>query len=145
MANADRGRKLFIRSVLATSATIATFAGAQSLAMLDMRQYEAQAVPAADSSAVTTTTTNNVVLTTPVPTVSSASAEPQIQVAAPSIVILRGSQNVAQSGTTNQTVSAVPTVTFTQSSPTVMPAPALAPPQPVIVQQPVRQSSRSTR
>lgn len=43
MANADRNRKLFVRSVLVTGSTIATLVGAQGLIMLDVNQANAAA------------------------------------------------------------------------------------------------------
>jgi len=118
MANPDRTRKLLVRSALVTSATIATFVGAQNLAMLDATRLEAMFTP------------------TPVPVVHAA-PDLVIQQAAPSIIILR------RAGQTGDVA-----VNPAASLPVVIqpPAPAeVAVPAPVIVQQPIIQSSRSSR
>jgi hypothetical protein len=129
MANTDRARKLLVRSAMATSATIATFVGAQNLAMLDTRMIALTLTPSAESAVV-----------------SPAAAMPQtaaptllIQKSAPSVIVLRQPQ------TTNQMVSyqssAQGNVMAIQP-----PVPAqMSAPSPVIVQQPVQQSSRSSR
>jgi hypothetical protein len=129
MANPDRTRKLLVRSALVTSATIATFVGAQNLAMLDATRLEALFTPEA-------VVVNPLAeITTPVPVVRAA-PDLVIQQAAPSIIILRRAGDAAVS------------VNPGGSSPVVIqpPAPAeVAAPAPVIVQQPIVQSSRSSR
>ncbi|MBK8032762.1 MAG: hypothetical protein IPO91_23190 [Chloroflexi bacterium] len=132
MANPDRTRKLLVRSALVTSATIATFVGAQNLAMLDATRLEALFTPSPEAAIVNPLPE----VTTPVPVVRAA-PDLVIQQAAPSIIILR---RAGQSGE----AAANPVA----SSPVVIqpPAPAeVAAPAPVIVQQPVVQSSRSSR
>lgn len=115
MANTDRARKLFIRSVLATGATIATFVGAQNLAMLDR-----QAGPDAPAS-----------VTAAMP----ATIEPLIRRAAPAIIVLRPADSTAaqRPSSSLRQIAIAP------------PVPVAAGPAPAIVPQPVRQSSRSTR
>ena len=53
MANPDRARKLFVRSALVTSTTIATFVGAQNLAMLDATRLETMLTPSPEVAIVT--------------------------------------------------------------------------------------------
>ena len=132
MANPDRTRKLLVRSALVTSATIATFVGAQNLAMLDATRLEALFTPSPEAAIVNPLPE----VTTPVPVVRAA-PDLVIQQAPPSIIILR---RAGQSGEAPANPVA--------SSPVVIqpPAPAeVAAPAPVIVQQPVVQSSRSSR
>lgn len=138
MANPDRTRKLLVRSALVTSATIATFVGAQNLAMLDATRLEALFTPSPEPIIVSPVPE----VTTPVP-VLQAAPDLLIQQAAPSIIILR---RAGQSG--DAAVSANPAVNPGGSSAVVIqpPAPAeVAAPAPVIVQQPIVQSSRSSR
>lgn len=127
MANPDRARKLLVRSALVTSATIATLVGAQNLAMLDETRLEGLFTPSPD-------------VVNPLPDdattapVIQAAPDLVIQQAAPSIIILR---RAGQSG--GAAVSANPVAIQP-------PAPAeVAAPAPVIVQQPIVQSSRSSR
>lgn len=122
---ADRARKLLVRTALTTSATIATLVGAQSFAMLDADQFTAEE------------------------TVATVSSDPIMQVApeitiirtAPSITILRqAGQTTSSSATNNAPVAAIQPPVPAQIT---APQPVMA--QPVVVQQPVRQTSRSTR
>jgi hypothetical protein len=131
MANTDRARKLLVRTALVTSTTIATIVGAQNLAMLDANQFLARLTPATvDGMAFSPNT-----MPTPVEIVQAA---PEITIlqAAPSIIILR------QSGE----VSAALPVTGSTNNSIQPPIPAqITAPDPVIVQQPVPQQSRSSR
>ncbi len=149
MANTDRARKLLVRSALVTSTTIATFVGAQNLAMLDTRLISLTLTPSAESAAV-------------VP--ASVTSMPQavaptlmIQRAAPSIIVLRQSQQQAASPIVSshspaqgnamviqppvpaQMAAPAPVIVQQQSSPQ-MSAPAQ-----VVVQQPVQQPGQSSR
>ncbi len=133
MANPDRARKLLVRSALVTSTTIATFLGAQNLAMLDTRQFELLLTPSPE-------VVNMLPPTEAIPpTVQAAAPTLVIQQAAPSIIILRQSANP---GSGSQ-----PTPFIVQQLAAIQPpAPAvISVPAPVIVQQPIRQSSRSSR
>ncbi|MBK8024745.1 MAG: hypothetical protein IPK19_25810, partial [Chloroflexi bacterium] len=106
-------------------ATIATFFGAQNLAMLDAGRLEAIFTSSPEA-------------TTPVRMVRAA-PDLVIQQAAPSIIILRRAGQTGESA-----VSANPGA----SSPVVIQPPASAEvtaPAPVIVQQPIVQSSRFSR
>lgn len=137
MANPDRARKLFVRSALVTSTTIATFVGAQNLAMLDATRLETMLTPSPEVAIVTRLPET----TMPVP-VERAAPNLVIQQAAPSIIILRHAgqpSEVAVSG--SATVNRGGDAVVIQP-----PAPAeIAAPAPVIVQQPMVQSSRSSR
>lgn len=138
MANPDRARKLLVRSALVTSATIATFVGAQNLAMLDATRLEAIFTPSPEPVIVNPL----LEITTPIP-VAHAAPDLVIQQAAPSIIILRRSGQVGESA-----VNANQVASSGGSSAVVIqpPAPAeVAAPAPVIIQQPVVQSSRSSR
>ncbi len=133
MANTDRARKLLVRTALATSTTIATLVGAQNLAMLDANQFLATETPAnLDGIGVSPNATP-----TPVEIVQTA---PEITVlhTAPSIIILRQSGEVS---------AALPVAGSSNTNNTIQPPiPAqIAAPDPVIVQQPVPQNSRSSR
>ena len=158
MANTDRARKLMVRSALATSATIATFVGAQNLAMLDMRQFVLD--PALTSEAVTAApvaATPTLVSPTPVPTVAAVAPTLVIRHAAPSILILRpgaGRQvSTVAIQPTEPTPMMPPSALLVAPQPVVVaPAPAINPPEavisapaPVVVEQPVQERSRSTR
>lgn len=124
MANTDRARKLLVRTALVTSTTIATLIGAQNLAMLDASQLQATQTPLTEDVVARSLNENN----TPVPVIRAA-PEVTILQAAPSIIILR------QSGEVATTLPAIQP-----------PNPAqISAPDPVIVQQPVTQQSRSTR
>lgn len=138
MANPDRTRKLLVRSALVTSATIATFVGAQNLAMLDATRIEALFTPSPEPTVLNPLPE----VTTPVP-VLQAAPDLVIQQAAPSIIILRRAGQSADAA-----VSLNPAANASGSSPVVIqpPAPAeVAAPAPVIVQQPVVRSGRSSR
>lgn len=135
MANPDRTRKLLVRSALVTSVTIATFVGAQNLAMLDATRLEAIFTPSPEAPIINPLPE----VTTPVPVVRAA-PDLVIQQTAPSIIILRRAGDAA--------VAANPVVNPVGGSTVGIqpPAPAeVAAPAPVIVQQPVVQSSRSSR
>ncbi len=132
MANPDRTRKLLVRSALVTSTTIATFIGAQNLAMLDATRLEAMLTPSPEAAIVNLLPEN----TTPVPVVHAAS-DLVIQQAAPSIIILRRA---------GQTGEAAVSPAVSSSVVIQPPAPAeVAAPAPVIIQQRIVQSSRSSR
>lgn len=138
MANPDRTRKLLVRSALVTSATIATFVGAQNLAMLDANRLEALFTPSPEATVVNPLPE----VTTPAP-VLHAAPDLVIQQAAPSIIILRRAGQSADAA-----VSLNPAANAGGSSPVVIqpPAPAeVAAPAPVIVEQPVVRSGRSSR
>lgn len=135
MPNPDRTRKLLVRSALVTSVTIATFVGAQNLAMLDAARIEAIFTPSPEAVIVNPLAET----TTPVPVIHAA-PDLVIQQAAPSIIVLRRAGGAA--------VTASPGVnTFNATTVGIQPpAPAeVAAPAPVIVQQPIVQSSRSSR
>jgi hypothetical protein len=133
MANTDRARKLLVRTALVTSTTIATIVGAQNLAMLDANQFLATETPAtADGIAFSPNT-----MPTPVEIVQTA---PEITIlqAAPNIIILRQSGEVS---------AALPVTGSTITNNAIQPPiPAqITAPDPVIVQQPIPQQSRSSR
>jgi hypothetical protein len=133
MANTDRARKLLVRTALVTSTTIATLVGAQNFAMLDARSFQA-------ATPDPVTQPNDIVVVTPVATrtpvfVERAAPDITILHAAPSITILRQSGQI--------TMSQPVTASVTSIQP---PAPSqITAPDPVVVQQPVPQSSRSSR
>jgi hypothetical protein len=86
MANADRTRKLLVRTALVTSSTIATLIGAQNLALLDTRQIEQGLTP----------TTGPTEAPSPTPgalleAATPAQASPTLEIvrAAPRLTILR--------------------------------------------------------
>jgi len=131
MANTDRARKLLVRTALVTSTTIATIVGAQNLAMLDASQFLVSQTPAVE----------NIVALSPIETstpVAVIRTAPEITIlqAAPSIIILRQSGQVSTAlpvtGRANNTIQPP------------IPAQVIAP-DPVIIQQPVPQQSRSSR
>jgi hypothetical protein len=134
MANSDRTRKLLVRSALVTSTTIATFVGAQNLAMLDATRLEAMFTPSPEATLVNPLPE----ITTPVPVVPAAPSL-TIQQAAPSIVILRHAGEAA--------FHANPEVNPDGSTVVIQPPipSEISAPIPVIVQQPIVQSSRSSR
>ncbi len=134
MANPDRARKLLVRSALVTSTTIATFVGAQNLAMLDATRLEAMFTPAPEAAIVNLLTE----ITTPVPVVRAA-PDLVIQQAAPSIIILRRAGETGDAA-----ISANPGGRSAAGIQPPVPS-EIAVPAPVIVQQPVVQSSRSSR
>lgn len=133
MSNADRARKMLVRTALVTSATVATLIGAQSLAMLDARAVLNSDVPDPTAS-------QRVLVVTPewsgaTAEVKSTTPEVNIQVASPSITILR------QSGALS---TAKPNVTsVNQLRPPS--ASLIVAPEPVILQQPAPERGRSSR
>ncbi len=139
MANPDRARKLLVRSALVTSATIATFVGAQSLAMLDASQLEAIFTPSPEA------------ISNPLPEVSTplpvqqVAPELTIQQAAPSIIILRRAGQPNSGAAPSSTIQ--PPAQIAVPNPVLMQPPTgqIAAPNPQIVQQPIVQSSRSSR
>lgn len=140
MANTDRARKLLVRSALVTSTTIATFVGAQNLAMLDTQQVALLLTPSPAVVNVLKATE-----ATPPQPIRSSAPTLVIQQAAPSIIVLRQS---AQPGSSRQpTPISVPApLILQQPASTQPPAPSvISAPAPVIIQQPVQQSSRSSR
>ncbi len=170
MANTDRARKLLVRSALATSATIATFVGAQNLAMLDTRQFLLPELAPVELTSVVTleTAAKAATAVTPVPTFAApASPVPVIRLAAPSIIVLRPAQpNALPTAATTMVIQPpVPAVISVPQPVIAPPEPVIEAPQPVIaapeqasapsqssaqqqpqvVQEPARQSSRSTR
>lgn len=133
MANTDRARKLLVRTALVTSTTIATIVGAQNLAMLDASQFLATQTPVTDNLVALSPIETN----TPVAVIRDAH-EITILQAAPSIIILRQSGEVS---------AALPVTGSTNTNnPIQPPVPAqITVPDPVIVQQPIPQQSRSSR
>jgi hypothetical protein len=144
MTHNDRGRKLLVRSALATSVTIATFIGAQNLAMLDASQLSLTLTPTSSA----TVTSDAASVTSPasqssVPPAQHAAPQLVIRHAAPSIVILRQSGQNAASGTAsspNTTTQAV-SAQAVQSPPPSQ----ITLPNPVVVQQPIVQTGQSSR
>lgn len=147
MANPDRARKLLIRSALVTSSTIATFIGAQNLAMLDTRQFGVTQTPAPEAAVILPLPDGSAVTAPPVQQVAPAL---MIRKAAPSIIVLRQSQPQAVTNPSSVGQSPVQASTSLIQPPApaqiAAPAPVIVQqPGAVIVQQPVPQSSRSTR
>lgn len=158
MANTDRTRKLLVRTALVTSTTIATLVGAQNLAMLDARSFQA-------SDVAPTETPNTVVVVTPEATrtpVTIERAAPNLTIlqAAPSITILRQSGQLEAAQDASLQVASVPAIQPPSPSqipapdPVVIQPPAQAPlpaqvniPPPVVVQRqaPAPQRSNSSR
>lgn len=139
MANPDRARKLLVRSALVTSATIATFVGAQNLAMLDTARIEALFTPSPE--AVVNPLPE---VTTPIPVIHSA-PDLAIQQAPPSIIILRRSGQAAVNPGSSGAMVIQPPAPSELSAPAPVIVQQGAAPAPVIVQQPVIPSSRSSR
>lgn len=133
MANTDRARKLLVRTALVTSTTIATIVGAQNLAMLDASQFLATQTPAIENVAVL----SPIETTTPVAVIQTA---PEITIlqAAPRIIILR------QPGRVSTALPVTGSINTNNAIQPPIPARIVAP-NPVIVQQPVPQRSRSSR
>lgn len=133
MANTDRARKLLVRTALVTSTTVATIVGAQNLAMLDASRFLATQTPLTDNTVVL----SPVETATPVGVIRAA---PEITIlqAAPSIIILRQSGELS---------AALPVTGGTNSNTTIQPPnpSQITAPNPLIVQQPVPQQSRSSR
>jgi hypothetical protein len=115
--NADRSRKLLIRTALVTTSTIATLVGAQNLAMLDARQNEPIFALEPTQPLIQT------IAVTAVPTAMTPTVE--IIHAAPKVTILR---SAGQAGPI-QPPSALQQVAIQPPAPI-----QLAAPQPVIVQ-----------
>ena len=131
MANTDRTRKLLVRTALATSTTIATLVGAQNFAMLDTRDFQLTDNELLESVGINTTSDSA--------NLTIAHSAPQITImhVAPSITVLR--QTGQTTATTGQAVAMNP-VNIQPPVPSQITAP-----QPVVVQQPRAQRSRSTR
>ncbi len=119
MANADRARKMLIRTALVTSTTIATLVGAQNLAMLDSRQIEQLITPTAQQVMTQSPASTSAA----VPTLTQAPTF-EIDHVAPGITILR------RPGQTGAVQSADTQVTDIQPPNPVQ----LAAPEPVVVQ-----------
>ena len=129
MANpSDRGRKLLVRTALATGVTLATLIGAQNLAMLDQRRFALSQTPAG----------NPELILLPPPDQSGdvvglvsdqSSGSSEIQHVTPNLVILR------QPGVIN--AATTPSANIPSNGAILPPQPVeLAAPPPVIVEQP---------
>ena len=131
MANTDRTRKLLVRTALATSTTIATLVGAQNFAMLDTRDFQLTDNELLETVGINTTSDST--------NMTIAHSAPQITImhVAPSITVLR------QSGQTTATTTQAVAMNPVNIQP---PVPSqITVPQPVVVQQPRAQRSRTTR
>lgn len=128
MANADRTRKLLVRTFLVTGSTVATIIGAQTLVALDERTFANTADVNADTALVDSSAQ----------TITNAAPEITINRAAPSIVILRQGQQ------TPQVVASAPTVQLQQPQISA-PQPQLNTQQQLTLQQLLSMRSRSTR
>lgn len=126
MANADRTRKLLVRTFLVTGSTVATIIGAQTLVALDERTFANAADVSADAALLGNSTQ----------AITNAAPEITISRAAPSIVILRQGQQ------TPQVVASAPTVQLQQQPQISVPQPQL---QMNVQQQLLSMRSRSTR
>ncbi|MCA9904301.1 MAG: hypothetical protein KC547_10610 [Anaerolineae bacterium] len=129
MANADRTRKLLVRTFLVTGSTVATIIGAQTLVALDERTFANTADVNADTALVDSSAQ----------TITNAAPEITINRAAPSIVILRQGQQ------TPQVVASAPTVQLQQQPQISAPQPQLNTQQQLTLQQLLSMRSRSTR
>ncbi|PJF28861.1 MAG: hypothetical protein CUN52_11310 [Phototrophicales bacterium] len=130
MSNADRTRKLLIRSMVITTSTVATILGAQNLALLDAQSFQSMNTPVAIPLETTTA---------PTLTDMGDVQSPIIRQSTPHIVILRnaGSTSADATSTRGQQPS---------SSVIMPPVPSqVIEQQPIIYQQPVPQVSRSSR
>lgn len=145
MANPDRARKLLIRTALATGSTIATLLGAQNLALLDSALFQPTTLLPAEPAATTITSTLVPAQTTP---------DLIIQQAAPNFVILRhanpsGNSSAAPVNVQSNTAQTDGRVVFQPPVPNALAAPSpivvQQPGQTVYVQQPVPQTSKSSR
>ena len=157
MANTDRARKLLVRSALVTSATIATFVGAQNLAMLDTRLITLTATPPSEPAVILPLPTENTtVQNAAISTLQQVAPTLVIQKAAPSIIILRQSQpqgavQVASAqapaqGQGNAMVIQPPApAQIAAPDPVIVQQPQMSASSPVIVQAPVQQPGRSSR
>jgi hypothetical protein len=136
MATTDRARKLLVRTAFVTSTTIATLVGAQNLAMLDAKQLLPTDVNPNQSTTGLQATDTAVPLS-----ITSTTTDATIVQAAPSITILRqsGQQAVFSQPT-------IPAVSNTNRATVIQPPSAqVAAPQAVVVQQAVRQRTRSSK
>lgn len=70
MANADRTRKLFIRSAVVTAGTAATLFGAQNLALLDGNAFQTTSSDALSGETAQTITFENVTIEQSAPSVT---------------------------------------------------------------------------
>ncbi|MBK8024531.1 MAG: hypothetical protein IPK19_24660 [Chloroflexi bacterium] len=126
--NADRGRKLLIRTALATGVTVATLIGAQNLALLDRARFDSTGVPTGNPELILVPRNTEPVNVVAVPATSA------IRNVAPNLVILR------QPGIASASNTAVPSAQMQSAQTTgsiLPPNPiALSAPDPVIVQQP---------
>ena len=132
MAAQDRARKLIVRTVLVTSTTVATLFGAQNFALLDALHTQA------DNTSLIISQVEQTSLDTQSPDlISPVSPEITIQNTSPNLTILRRSGSSDPLAQDSTEVNAVP----------VQPAgiAQIAAPEPVVVQQPVPQRTRSTR
>lgn len=150
MSNLDRSRKLFVRSILAGTSTLATLMGAQSLALIDNQAFaddsedtviELTAIPTLMSFPTTEPVLEN--------SIPTATADPVLLKVEPSITIFR--QSGAVNDTTLTTVDPQPQelTVLSNSSPQMIappnpvelqtPDPIIIVEDPVIIQQPVQQ------
>jgi len=133
MSNLDRSRKLFIRSLLAGTSTLATLIGAQSLAMMDSQAFEA--TPVEDVVIELTTIPTLMILpTTASTTLNSqpiATVEPVLLKVEPSITIFRQAGSVNETTSSQQNESPENIIVASNSNPLV-----IAPPNPVVLQAP---------
>lgn len=159
MVDSDRARKLLVRSALVTGSTIATLVGAQNLAMIDMRQFELTNTQTATPEAIVVVPLQVVATSLPALTeTEQPTVEVTIARSAPSITILRqsGDVNTLSSNSTSNTESTgqvviqppvaslmatQPPVVVQSQSETVY----VTIPQPAVANQPVQQSTGSSR
>jgi len=129
MANTDRARKLLIRTALATSSTIATLFGAQNLALLDGASFQQIDTQTVSDTGVSDTPQTDSTLT--------------INTAAPSFVILRHAST--DSTQLNQATNMVVVQPPLPNQIAIVPEGVQQSAQTIVVQQPVRQRTRSSR
>ena len=163
--HSDRARKLFIRTALVTSSTVATLIGAQNLALLDTKQFQSAnedtplVFDSVNGGNLSTEFTSPPIVTTEwiLPTVTPMNQQQSIlptptttmtlQISAPSITILRRNGHPSQSVVSTQTDLAVvsmagiqpPAQAVITSQPAIQPpVPSTLPdPDPIIIQQQV--------
>ena len=165
--HSDRARKLFIRTALVTSSTVATLIGAQNLALLDTKQFQSAnedtplVFDSVNGGNLSTEFTSPPIVTTEwiLPTVTPMNQQQSIlptptttmtlQISAPSITILRRNGQPSQSVVSTQTDLAVvsmagiqppiPAQAVIASQPAIQPpVPSTLPdPDPIIIQQQV--------
>jgi len=133
----DRTKRIVIRATLVTSSTAATILGAQSLAFID--QQRQAAADATDTTEVSEPATA-APLPTLVPTVAPTLQPRTPAAAAPTIVILRGSNQA----TAPQPTSIQPPVPVQVAAPPPIVQQQPAPP-PIVVQSAPQQSSPRSR